>query len=535
MDTEFITEKLSIHVKSFQESFDILSKSFSLSEMADQFVKVLRGSFFTTNIGIFHKTDDNSKWITFIAKDGDALKKIQSISEQESLKINSSEAFTELYTSTKLVDQSYLGVFLGKKFDGSEYTDFDKITFQIFIQLFDNAYQALLLHKKEKSLIFDLNNRVAQLYSLIDTGIEISNLHHGDKMMELAISRAISLTNSSFGRIRIIKNNVVKEEITFPPNLGADIHKNHKSLNEMFVDEEIEYEFILCEKESRSGTVDYDETDQLLLSAIVRQVHAAIQNERFHKEALENEAMKRELAVASEIQKRILPEKLPEIDGYDLAGINIPSLEVSGDYFNILKLDDGRYALIVADVTGKGMPASLLVSTLDASLQAYLDFQISLSEIAVKLNSIVYRSSTPDKFITFFIAVLDPDTGELDVINAGHNPPLILRKDGKLEKIEAGGVAFGMFDMGLPFEGQKLTLGKGERLFIFTDGIPEAMDKDEEEYTDERLERFFKKVTPEKAEDFISSIVDDVRKHTKGEPQSDDITAIYLIRKDSAH
>jgi sigma-B regulation protein RsbU (phosphoserine phosphatase) len=241
--------------------------------------------------------------------------------------------------------------------------------------------------------------------------------------------------------------------------------------------------------------------------------------------------MKRELAVAAEIQKRILPDKLPVIEGYDLAGINIPSLEVSGDYYNVLELNNGKFALILADVTGKGMPASLLVSTLDASLQAYLDFQIPLSEMAVKLNSIVFRSSTADKFITFFVAVLEPSTGQLDIINAGHNPPLILRKDGSIEKIEAGGVAFGMFDMGLPFEGQKLTLEKGERLFIFTDGIPEAMDKDEEEYTDERLEQFFQDVVPDKASDFISSIVSDVRKHTHGEPQSDDITAIYLIRK----
>jgi len=531
LDTDFITEKLSFHVKSFQESFEILSKSFSLSEMANQFVKVLRGSFFTTSIGIFHKNDDNSKWVTLIAKDDNTIEKIRNISEQDSLKINSNPELTELYTITKLVDSSYLGILLGKKFDSTKYSDIDKITFQIFIQLFDNAYQALLSHKKEKSLIFDLNNKVAQLYNLIDTGIELSNLHHGDKMMELAISRAISLTNSSFGRIRVIENDVVKEETTFPPNLGNDIHKNHKSLNEKFIDEGIEYEFILCEKESRTGTVEYDETDKLLFSAIVRQVHAAIQNDRFHKEALENEAMKRELAVAAEIQKRILPDKLPVIEGYDLAGINIPSLEVSGDYYNVLELNNGKFALILADVTGKGMPASLLVSTLDASLQAYLDFQIPLSEMAVKLNSIVFRSSTADKFITFFVAVLEPSTGQLDIINAGHNPPLILRKDGSIEKIEAGGVAFGMFDMGLPFEGQKLTLEKGERLFIFTDGIPEAMDKDEEEYTDERLEQFFQDVVPDKASDFISSIVSDVRKHTHGEPQSDDITAIYLIRK----
>ncbi|MCK5456936.1 MAG: serine/threonine-protein phosphatase, partial [Melioribacteraceae bacterium] len=160
------------------------------------------------------------------------------------------------------------------------------------------------------------------------------------------------------------------------------------------------------------------------------------------------------------------------------------------------------------------------------------DFHIPLTDMAVKMNTIIYESSTADKFITFFIAVLNPDNGELDIINAGHNPALLLRKDGKMEKIGAGGVAFGMFDMGLPFEGQKLILEKGERLFIFSDGIPEAMDVEEEEYSDEKMEQFFITETSDNSRDFISKILWDVRTFTKGASQSDDITAIYLIRKD---
>ncbi|MCK5086464.1 MAG: serine/threonine-protein phosphatase, partial [Melioribacteraceae bacterium] len=250
------------------------------------------------------------------------------------------------------------------------------------------------------------------------------------------------------------------------------------------------------------------------------------------REALENETIKKELAVAGEIQKRILPESLPEIDGYLIAGINIPSKEVSGDYYNVFPLKDGRYALIVADVTGKGVPASLLVSTLDASLQSYLDLQIPLPEMAVKINTLIYKASTVDKFITFFIAILEPESGELDIVNAGHNPTLLLKKEGTFQKIDAGGMAFGMFDMGFPFEGEKITLKKGERLFLYSDGIPEAMDPDDEEYSDEKMESFFTDVKPEYPEEFIKKIVDDVKSFTKGAPQSDDITAIYLIRKE---
>lgn len=532
METDIITEKLSFHVKSFQESFEILSGSNSIIEMAKHFSRILRGSFFSSNINLFHKVDDISEWESLVVKAVNSKKYFDEINNEVYSKIHSTEDSTGLYTNIQLVDSSYLGVVLGGKIDGSSYSEIDKITFQIFLQMFDSAYQALLSHKNEKNLIFSLNSRVSQLYSLIETGIEISKINLGDQLLKLGLSRAISLTNSSFGRVKISYKDGNVEELFYPSSIIAQDFKDENILSHNFIDYGNEYEFSICEKESREGIIDFDETDDLLLSAIVRQVQAAIENERFHKEALENESMRRELAVASAIQKRILPEKLPNIIGYDIAGINIPSKEVSGDYYNVFQLEDGRYALVVADVTGKGMPASLLVSTLDASLRSYLDFKIPLSNMALKMNSLIFKSSTADKFITFFIAILNPLNGELDIINAGHNPSLLLRNNGNMEKISAGGVAFGMFDMGLPFESQKVTIEKGERLFIFTDGIPEAMDKEENEYSDERMEKYFNDVKPVNSDEFITSIVADVRLHTKGESQSDDITAIYLIRKE---
>lgn len=531
MSSDLITQKLSFHVKSFQESFEILSGANSIFEMGKHFERILSGSFFTTGISIFHRVEKDLDWTSLLNKNNDNHLKLVNSVEDGLFKINSTTDATELFTISNLVDSSLVGIVLGKRFDGNPYTEIDKITFQIFLQLFDNAYQALLSLRKEKKLIFSLNNRVSQLYSLIDTGIELSKIKMGSDLLELALSRAIALTNASFGRARKVNSKGKVEDVFFPPNIDIEASPDENKLSKSFTDHGIEYEFALCEKESRNGIIKFDDTDELLLGAIVRQVHAAIENDRANKEALENEAMKRELEVAAEIQKRILPVDLPEIEGYDIAGINIPSKGVSGDYYNVFKLDDGRIALIVADVTGKGMPASLLVSTLDASLRSYLDFHIPLSEMAVKMNSIIYKSSTADKFITFLIAILNPANGEIDIINAGHNPALLLRKDKKLEMIEAGGVAFGMFDMGLPFEGKKLKLDKGERLFIFSDGIPEAMNKDEEEYTDEKLEKFFVEETTDSADEFINSIVTDVKLHTKGEIQSDDITAIYLIRK----
>jgi len=194
-------------------------------------------------------------------------------------------------------------------------------------------------------------------------------------------------------------------------------------------------------------------------------------------------------------------------------------------------LGNGKYALIIADVAGKGIGAALLVSTLDAALHSYLEFNLPLTELADKLNKLIYKSSPSDKFITFFIAVLNSETGELDIVNAGHNPILLLKEDGSIHKIEAGGMGLGMLDMGIPYEGTKLNVQKGERLFLYTDGIPEAMNMDEKEYSDERMEEFFLQNNSSSSQEYVDNLVKDVKGFSGNAEQSDDITILYLIRK----
>jgi len=274
----------------------------------------------------------------------------------------------------------------------------------------------------------------------------------------------------------------------------------------------------------------YTDLDKLLLEAIARQVNAAIENEFLHEQSLIKERIEQEINVAASIQQKVIPQELPEIPGYDLAGINIPSREVGGDYYDCIDLGDDRFALVMADVAGKGIAASLLVNTLNASLYAYLDNKTPLVEMTDKLNKIIYNASPSDKFITYFISVLNAKTGELDIVNAGHNPVLLLKDNNTLHKIEAGGVGLGMFDMGIPYEGEKLTLKPGERLFLFTDGIPEAMNESEEEYSDERMEEFFLKNKTTTAKEYVDKIVMDVKSFAGNAEQSDDITLLYLIR-----
>jgi sigma-B regulation protein RsbU (phosphoserine phosphatase) len=534
LENNSLVEKLALQVESFQEGFEILSKSFSLVEMVKNFLHLIRGNFITTEIYAFHKLKNDSNWNII------SLKKISDPSYLSFLHDSTNPSIKyfednsiEVSITLPLSDQTFLGILIGPKLDRSKFTDLDKITLQILLQVFDSAYKSFLNQKKEKTLIFELNEKVLHLNNLIDTGIEISKFDKKRILYDIALERAISLTNASAAMIEITKisQDNIKKHITFPVGIDPGKILNSKFIiQSSFEHQDRKYNFILSEKETRHNTTAFNELDQLLLDSITRQVSASLENEYLHKQSLEKEKMEQELNVAASIQQRILPAELPKIENYDLSGINIPSKEVGGDYYNCVDLGNGKYALIIADVAGKGIGAALLVSTLDAALYSYLEFDIPLTEITFRLNKLIYKSSPSDKYITFFIAVLDSNSGELDIVNAGHNPIFLLRKNGTLEKIDAGGVGLGMFDFGIPFGGQKSVLNSGDRLFLYTDGIPEAMNENEEEYSDEKMIKFLIDHSEKSSVEFIKSIVNDVKNYTGTTPQSDDITAMILKR-----
>lgn len=365
---------------------------------------------------------------------------------------------------------------------------------------------------------------------MIDTGIEISKLHKTSSLLELSLERAAALTNASRGVLRIITGDGIVTEIGFPGN--SDIV--HVLSSEKRIDTEVEFKHVkylysLSEKESRNGIIDFDQTDEILLQAFARQVLAALENEHLHIEAIDKERMHQEIEMAATIQRKIIPQQLPQIEGYDLAGINIPSLEIGGDYYDVTKLKDGRYLLIIADVAGKGVASGLLVNTLNASLNAYVENDFQLTEVAERLNKIIFNASTPEKYITGFIALLEPESGVIEYLNAGHNP-IFYAENGKLVKLDKGGLAFGMLDFSFPYESTRIQLEPGEKILFYTDGITEAMNHDNEEYTDQRLEYFFLSENPVNAETFIENLLADIKAHTMDTPQSDDITALYLSR-----
>jgi phosphoserine phosphatase RsbU/P len=529
-----LVEKLTLQSESFQEGFELLTKSNSFEELTKNFRHILRGNFITTNIHLFHKPTKDSAW-NRIKSDGNA-------SDSDSVILDKNHSVTVRYFEGEkynaavvlpLSDNSYLGILFGGKLDKSNFNDFDKITLQILLQVFSSAHKSFIDQKNEKKLIFELNEKILQLNNLIDTGIELSRYENQNILFELALGRIVMLTNASSALITIsdINSGSTEKQITFPQNISPEsVLSSLYKIESSFEFNNKNYRFVLSEKETRKGATSFNDLDDLLLQAVSRQVRVSLENEYLLGQSLEKERIEKELNLAAAIQQKIIPKEMPTIDGYQLAGINIPSREVGGDYYDCIDLNDGRFAFIMADVAGKGISAALLVNTLSAALHSYLEFKLPLTELADKLNKLIYKFSPPDKYITFLIAVLDSNSGNLDVLNAGHNPAFLLRKDGTLEQIDAGGIGLGMLDLGIPYSEQSLSINSGDKLFLYTDGIPEAMNSAEEEYSETRMIDFFKDNSEQPVNEFIKLIVDDVKSFTKEAEQSDDITSMILKR-----
>lgn len=534
MDISKLMEKLSIQVDSFQEGFKILSKSRTLPDLAKSFCHILRGSLMVSYVNLYFKSAETSTFSSIYEQNKKMKPDLESYGQEKSYTIHEMDDSKALVAVLPRHDNSMFAIVCGPKLDQAKIGDYEKISLQLFAQLLDNAYQSFVMRKAEKDLIFTLNNRILQMNNLIDTGIELSKCDDESLLLSVALERAVGMTNASGGQIVVKKGNKIIQRISFPARFStkgkAAQRSKDSTIEATFKFQGIKFQVTLYDKESRQGFVPFDETDRLLLDALTRQAHAAIENDYLQKQSLEMETVKKELAIAATIQQRILPESLPEIPGYDLAGKNIPTIEVCGDYFDVVQVDDHKYALIMADVSGKGIPAALLVSSLQASLRVYLENNPGLTELTVRLNKLIYQSTTAEKYLTMSICYLNTKTGEIEAVNAGHNPPLIARNDQTITKIAAGGIPVGMGDFGLPYEKQDLKIERGESLLMFTDGITEAMDVDEEMYDDDRLETFLLKNRLKPANEFIRELIGDVGKFVGKAPQSDDITALYLKR-----
>ncbi len=253
------------------------------------------------------------------------------------------------------------------------------------------------------------------------------------------------------------------------------------------------------------------------------------------EEAIARAHFERELETARQIQERLLPHEMPLVPGFEIAGTSLPSQQVGGDYFDFLDMGTGQIGIAIADVSGKGIPAALLMANLQASLHAQALRKGSVAEVVSRMNNLLVRSTDTHMFATFFYGILDRKKSTFTSTNAGHNPPLLFRTKKKIERLSKGGLVLG-FLADRQYAEQVVNIEPGEVLVLYTDGIPEAIGPSEGKITEnlfgeERLIETVKSKLSKSASEIQAAILKAITDHTANIPQSDDITLVVIKRK----
>ena len=273
----------------------------------------------------------------------------------------------------------------------------------------------------------------------------------------------------------------------------------------------------------------FSRDDLNLLTVMANVAAVRIEHTRLAEMERAKQIMARDLDQAAEIQQRYLPSVAPTIKGLDLAGHNAPCRTVGGDYFDFFPYEGSRVAMVLGDVSGKGMPASLLMMGLQARVQALAEEPKSLAEVMTRLNRLTSANCPANRFITVFFCILNGETGELTFCNAGHNPPLIIRANGDSEQLEGGGPVIGILPS-IEYQEYRVMVDVGDTLVIYSDGVTEAADAADDEFETDRLAEAVRRSRHLPATEIVEAIKQAVIDHAAGAPQSDDITVIVARR-----
>ncbi len=257
-----------------------------------------------------------------------------------------------------------------------------------------------------------------------------------------------------------------------------------------------------------------------------RRARAAEEKKAQQEAILHLHEQEREIAEAKAIQEKLLPREIPQLSGYEIAGAWRSAGIVGGDYFDVLPLNEDALGICIADVAGKGMPAALLMSNLQAAVRGLSSASVAPHRLCKRLNSLVYQNTASDRFITFFYAQLDGAARRLSYVNAGHNAPFLVRRDGSHERLREGGGVLGIFDT-QNYEMGTALLQPGDRLLLFTDGVTEACNAVDEEFGEARLLRLVQEHRTHGASSLQETILAAVSEFSGGQ-QADDATLVVL-------
>ena len=278
---------------------------------------------------------------------------------------------------------------------------------------------------------------------------------------------------------------------------------------------------------------EFTKEDLGLLTVMANVAAIRIEHARLNEIELVERAMSKELEQAAHIQMGLLPSVPPKAAGLDIAGRTAACRTVGGDYYDYLSFPDGRVAMIVGDVAGKGMPAALLMSSLQARVKVLFEDGDRLAEKITRLNKATAANCPDNRFITFFMAIADPLTGDLIYSNAGHNPPVLVRKaatSGKnYDPLEGGGMILGILPMA-QYQEFRVRMEPGDTLVLYSDGVTEAVNPTDEDFGEQRLADLVASLQHRPAAEIVEAVHAEVARFTQGAPPADDITVVVARR-----
>ncbi len=411
-----------------------------------------------------------------------------------------------------------------------------RVKLHALLEVMNNLSDTLNLDK----LLANLLDSLFKIFALADRGFIVMNdqqgilqprwskLRQNSKGETLKISRVI--IDHVMGSKEVVLSEDAASDQRFDSSKSILAYKIHSVMCAPLINNDGNV-FGVLQVDSFNRIHRFKEEDLEVFAGVAAQAAIVINNAQLHEYAIEQRVREKDLDLAHLVQQSFLPEQKPDIDQYCFYHFYHPAEKIGGDFYDYIVLADGRIAVIVADVTGHGVAAALLMVKLSAHVRFSLSGVLEPVQVVKELNNIFCDNSLDDRFITFVMILLNPDNDELIIVNAGHMAPLIRHQSGEVKRIGAdvAGVPLGIVS-GFEYESEALQILPGELIVMYTDGINEAENHKHEFYGDNRIEKMMA-ASNENAVAFGSQLIDDLQGYCNSQHNKDDITLVAFSRK----
>ncbi len=529
----------------------------TLNDLSNFLILTLMGKFLINRCALFINFNNSLRFISskgieqkFEEMNFSDFKELKNLIQKKFIENDIFNHFVMLTSEDKL-SGVILYSFHSKK---DTLNDDEKILFESLIRISTIAIENFIFINNLNELNRKLQIKISHARSLFELSKEFSLLLSEDDVYKF-LSYTI-MGNFLVNKIALVKNEINSKRIigsSFDENLKDELDKidfnkivnpidlsisSENFLKSLLFDRyqisliiplEIKNKLIgliLCGNKLNNSHFSQDEIE--FIQSIGSIAAISLENIRLFHETIEKQRIEEDIRIAQEIQRNLLPSKLPESKLFEFFGLNEPSKLVGGDYFDVFRLNDNQILILIADAVGKGISASLVMSNLQATVKALTRLNFNLAQITKELNNLMKQNLSSGNFITLFWGILDEKEKTLEYINAGHNPPILIREN-EIFRLDEGGILIGVLELNQDYKSEKIELNSKDLICLFTDGFIEAIDENEKEFGEEK---FIQKLIESKnlpLDIIANKLIEEVITYSNNSNSLDDLT-ILLTR-----